>query len=51
MAAPNPLLKEGNTQREKTRTWFEIHMEKTWFQASVLVGGVLIYPLFGLALW
>jgi len=26
-------------------------MEKTWFQASVFVGGVLIYLLFGLALW
>lgn len=48
MTDPKSLSKRD---APKEKTWFEIQIEKPWFQGLVFTGGVLVYLLFGLALW
>jgi hypothetical protein len=40
-----------DTQQEKEKSWFEIQIDKLWFQVLVFVISLLVYLLFGLFLW
>ena len=50
MTDPLPSSRR-DTQQEKEKSWFEIQIDKLWFQVLVFVGSVLVYVLFGLFLW